>query len=86
MIHSMSGGIIKDPGAYTFVKAVFDGETEPQRFAADFAVDVGDRVVAPYGPYDMPKAATVVEVEHIAGGQVLPVSLRSVKKLISYIL
>ncbi len=83
MIHSMSGGVIKDVGSYTFVKVVFDGDETPHWYISDFAVAEGDRVSAPRGRADMPAAATVVKVENNVSGQVTPVPLRSAKKLIS---
>ena len=85
MIHSMSGGIIKDYGSYTFVKVVFDADPEktPFWYISDFAVEEGDRVSAPRGKIDMPSTATVLRVEKNVNGQVTPIPLRSAKKLIA---
>lgn len=83
MIHSLSGGVIKDAGAFTYVKAVFDGEDTPYWFISDFHVEEGDRVVAPKGKFDMPSAATVLRVENNVSGQVAPVSPKRAKRLIS---
>ena len=85
MIHSMSGGIIKDAGTYTFVKVVFDDdETKtPYWYISDFSVEVGDSVSAPRGKANMVAIATVVKVETNVNGQVTPVPLRSAKKLIA---
>ncbi len=81
MIHSMSGGIIKDPGSYTFVKIAFDDDPEktPYWYVSDFSV-------APRGRADMPARATVLRVEKNVSGQVTPVPLRSAKKLLNLIL
>ena len=85
MIHSMSGGIIKDVGTYTFVKIVFDDDENktPYWYISDFAVEVGDSVSAPRGKADMVAIATVVKVETNVNGQVTPIPLRSAKKLIA---
>ena len=47
----------------------------------DFEVSEGDAVVAPFG--GAVKRATVIAVEQNVSGQVTPVPLRSVKKLIA---
>lgn len=88
MIHSMSGGVIKDPGAYTFVKIAFDDDPEntPHWYISDFSVEAGDRVSAPRGRADMPARATVLRVEKNVSGQVTPVPLRLAKKLLNLIL
>ena len=85
MIHSMSGGIIKDVGTYTFVKIVFDDDEQktPYWYISDFSVEVGDSVSAPRGKADMVGIATVVKVEPNVNGQVTPIPLRSAKKLIA---
>ncbi len=85
MIHSMSGGIIKDVGTYTFAKVVFDDDEQktPFWYISDFSVNVGDSVCAPRGKANMPAQATVVKVENNVSGQVTPIPLRSAKKLIS---
>ncbi len=78
----MGGGIIKDAGPYTFVKAVFEGETEQLWFLCDFAVETGDTVVAPKGKAAMPARATVTEVKTVTGA-ITPVPLRSARKIVS---
>ncbi len=85
MIHSMSGGVIKDVGRYTFVKVVFDGDEEarPYWYISEFAVEEGDVVTAPFGKADMPRRGVAVKVERNVSGQVTPVSVRTAKKLLS---
>ncbi len=83
MIHSLSGGIIKDVGTYTFVKVVFDGDPVPKWYLSDFSVCEGDRVCAPVGKADMPKSGVAVKVENNVNGQVTPIPVRQAKKLIS---
>lgn len=84
MIHSMSGGVIKDPGSYTFVKAEFDDGTLAW-YISDFAVEEGDTVSAPRGRLDTATPARVVKVEAGVSGQVTPVPLRSAKRIYSII-
>ncbi len=52
MIHSMSGGIIKDPGSYTFVKIAFDDDPEktPYWYVSDFSVAEGGHARARHRP------------------------------------
>ena len=50
MIHSMSGGVLDEWGTYTFAKVVFDGgDGKPYWYVAEFEVDEGDKVLAPFG-------------------------------------
>lgn len=84
MIHSMSGGIIKDAGSYTFVKIKFDGDETPRWYISDFDAEEGDRVTAP-DANNRPAQATVVRVERNVSGQVAPVPVRRAKKIISVI-
>ena len=81
MIHSMSGGVIKDAGSYTFVKVRFDDDGVAW-YITDFDVTEGDRVKAPRGIQNVGTAATEVKVEYNVNGQVAPVPLKRVKKLI----
>lgn len=81
MIHSMSGGVIKDAGAYTFVKVRFD-DGGIAWYITDFDVAEGDRVKAPRGMQNVGTPAAVVKVEYNVNGQVTPVPLKRVKKLI----
>lgn len=82
MIHSMSGGILSELGSYTFVKVAFDGMPAPYWYVADFDVQEGDRVKAPYGASNAARVGTAVKVERNVGGQVTPVPLNRVKRLI----
>ncbi len=81
MIHYMGGGVIKDPGSYTFVKVRF-GDGTSAWYIAEFAVDEGDKVIAPRGRADMPETGTAEKVERGVSGQITPVPLRSAKKLL----
>ena len=79
----MSGGVLSEYGTYTFVKIRFDGDDAPRWFVSDFDVEEGDRVRAPYGAAGLGKEATVLKVEHAVSGQVSPVPIKRVKKLLS---
>lgn len=83
MIHSLSGGVLSEYENYTFVKVVFDGNSVPYWYVSDFDVAEGDRVSAPFGAGGLGKPATVVKVEYNVSGQVAPVPIKRVKKLIS---
>lgn len=82
MIHSMSGGVLSEYGTYTFVKVRFDGDDRPYWYVSEFDVEEGERVLAPFGTGNG-KAATVIKVEHNVSGQVAPVPVKRVKRLIS---
>ena len=84
MIHSMSGGVIRDAGSYTFVKILFDGEETPRWYISEFDLEEGDRVTAP-DINNRTAPATVVRVERNVSGQVTPVPVRRAKKIISKI-
>ncbi len=81
MIHSMSGGIIKDVGSYTFVRVLVDGEEFPRWYITDiFDIEENDRVEVPYG--SSAAVGSVVRVEYNVSGQVTPVPIKSAKKII----
>ncbi len=83
MIHSMSGGMLSEYGSYTFVKIVFDGDERPYWYVSDLDVEIGDRVSAPFGASGAGKPATVLKVERNVSGQVAPVPIKRVKRLIA---
>ena len=84
MIHSMSGGVLDEWGTYTFAKVVFDGgDGKPYWYVAEFEVDEGDKVLAPFGGGNVGKPTTVIKVERGVSGQVSPVPVRRAKRLIS---
>lgn len=84
MIHSMGGGILSEYGSYTFAKVAFDdaAEKRPYWYVAEFDVQENDKVLAPFGAGGIGKPATVIKVEHNVSGQVSPVPIKRVKKLI----
>lgn len=79
----MSGGVLSEYGTYTFAKVVFDDDPAPYWYVAEFEVKDGDRVLAPKGVSGLGKPASVVKVEENVSGQVAPVPIKRVKKLIS---
>lgn len=85
MIHSMSGGVIKDAGSYTFVKVAFDGESVSYWYISEMEVSEGDMVKVPRGASGTPTVGTVVRVERGVNGQVTPIPLRSAKRVISIV-
>ena len=76
----MSGGVLSEYGAYTFVKVRFEGVDAPYWYIADFEVAEGDRVLAPFNGVGKP--AIVERVENNVSGQVAPVPIKRAKKLI----
>lgn len=82
MIHSMSGGVLSEFDNYTFVKVVFDDSPTPYWYVTDLELSAGNRVLAPFGAGGVGKAATVVKVEDNVSGQVAPVPVKRVKRII----
>lgn len=81
MIHSMSGGVLSEYGTYTFVKVKITGAEAPYYwYISDFEVNEGDAVCAPFG--GGVREGTVLKVEHNVSGQVAPVPVKRVKKLL----
>ena len=80
MIHSMSGGVIKDPGSYTFVRVLVDGDDFARWYVTDLDIEEGDRVRVP--AKQSTAVGTVMRVERDVSGQVTPVPLKSAKKII----
>lgn len=78
MIHSMSGGVIKDVGSYTFVKVRKTDADAPRWYISDFEVQEGDKVIVPGGD-----VATVIRVEYNVDGRVTPIPLKRAQKLVS---
>ncbi|MCM1367683.1 MAG: hypothetical protein NC184_02585 [Roseburia sp.] len=82
MIHSMSGGLIRDFGSFVFVKVQADGEASPRWYISDIELEEGDRVCVPLGRTGATVCATVLRIEQNVSGQVTPVPLKSAKKII----
>ncbi len=61
MIHSLSGGVIADNMPKTFAKVEIMGA--PYWFIAPFPVEVGEKVLAPFGREERPTEGTVLKVE-----------------------
>lgn len=81
MIHSMSGGIIRDYGSYMFVKVKIDVADSAYWYISDIDLEIGDRVRVPFGKNGVEKSATVVKIENVSG-QVTPIPLKSARKVI----
>lgn len=61
MIHSLSGGVIADNMPLTFAKVEIAGS--PYWYIAPFAVEAGEKVLAPFGREGRLVEATVLKVE-----------------------
>ena len=61
MIHSLSGGVIADNMPVTFAKVDIMGA--PYWYIAPFPVEVGEKVLAPFGKEERLQEATVLKVE-----------------------
>lgn len=79
MIHSLSGGVIKENGVYTFAKTEIDGA--PFWFIAPDGVEAGDRVIAPVGKNNVMRAGVVRKVERNVSGQCAPFPMNRMKRI-----
>ena len=80
MIHSLSGGSIKDVGNHTFVKIEREDQTDPLWLICDgFKVDVGSTVVFE-DKRGWLKRAKVIQVDRNVSGQTPPIPLNRIGK------
>ena len=80
MIHSLSGGSIKDVGNHTFVKIEREDQTDPLWLICDgFKVDVGSTVVFE-DKRGWLKRAQVILVDRNVSGQTPPIPLNRIGK------
>ncbi len=79
MIHSLSGGVIRDNGLFTFVQVELDGAH--YWYLSPFStVKEGDKVVVPFGKGDAIRHAVVVKVEENTE-QCAPVPMNRIKEI-----
>lgn len=79
MIHSLSGGVIRENGSYTFVKVQVEGELL-WYLSPTSKVEAGARVSVPYGRGDLPREGRVVKVES-ANAQCAPCPMNRIREL-----
>ncbi len=79
MIHSLSGGVIKENGRHTFVKVEVNGA--PYWYLSPTSkIAAGARVSVPFGKGDLPAEGTVLKVEE-ADGQCAPVPMNRIREI-----
>lgn len=79
MIHSLSGGVIRDNYRYTFVKVEVDGA--PYWYLSPTSdIAVGAKVSVPFGKGDFPREGVVLKVEQ-ADGHCAPVPLNRIREI-----
>lgn len=79
MIHSLSGGVIKENGRHTFVKVEVDGA--PYWYLSPTsAVKEGMRVSVPFGKSGIPREGIVLRTEE-ADAQCSPVPMNRIREL-----
>lgn len=84
MIHSLSGGVIKDGGLHTFVKVRIDGEPNARWYLSDdMPVLVGMRVVVPSGGKNVEGVAE--RVDRGLTVQATPVPFGKAERVISVV-
>ena len=75
MIHSLSGGVIKDGGRHTFVKVKFDDGEERWYLSDEFSPLNGMKVAVNYN----------VRVDTNLSGQATPIPVKRAESVISVI-
>lgn len=80
MIHSMAGGKLGEEQFVNLAKLKFDNE--PERtfwFLSKTELKIGDKVLAPHGPIDELKPATVVQFDFQKNSKNVPFNLKALK-------
>ena len=81
MIHSLSGGVIRDNFKHTFVKVEIEGA--PYWYLSPTSkIAVGDRVSVPFGKNDFPREGIVLKVEE-ADSLCAPVPMNRIREIYS---
>lgn len=79
MIHSLSGGVIRDNFKRTFVKVEIDGA--PYWYLSPTAnIAAGAKVSVPFGKSGLPREGVVVKVEE-ADAQCAPIPMNRAREL-----
>ena len=79
MIHSLSGGVIKENLKYTFVKVEMRG-TPCWYLSPTSKIEAGAKVLAPFGKGGVPAEGTVLKVEE-ADAQCAPVPMNRIREI-----
>ncbi len=81
MIHSLSGGVIRDNFKHTFVKVEIEGA--PYWYLSPTSkIAAGDRVSVPFGKGDLPRVGVVLKVEE-ADSLCAPVPMNRIREIYS---
>ncbi|MBR1867573.1 MAG: hypothetical protein IJ800_03230 [Clostridia bacterium] len=83
MIHSLSGGVIKDGGRHTFVKVKFDDGEERWYLSDEFSPLNGMKVAVNYNGRVC--VGKVVRVDTNLSGQATPIPVKRAESVISVI-
>lgn len=81
MIHSLSGGTIKDIGFYNFAKVALESG-EVMFFIYNIPLEVGDKVVVPVGKTNKPTTATVLSLKPNISSRLAPFPVKHMKEII----
>lgn len=79
MIHSLSGGVIRDNFKHTFLKVEIDGA--PYWYLSPTSgIEAGEWVSVPFGRGDLPREGVVLKVEE-ADAQCAPVPMNRIREI-----
>ena len=84
MIHSLSGGTIKDIGFHNFVKVELE-TGEIRFFIYTIDLKVGDWVEVPVGKFNKPTKAKVLDLKPNVSSRLAPFPVKQMKEVIKKI-
>ena len=84
MIHSLSGGTIKDIGFYNFAKVELE-TGELKFYIYNISLQVGDEVEVPVGKFNKPTKAKVLELRQNISSRLAPFPIKQMKEIIKKI-
>ena len=84
MIHSLSGGTIKDIGFHNFAKVELK-TGEIMFFVYTIPLQIGDQVLVPVGKTNTPTHATVLSLKPNVSDRLAPFPIKHMKEIIKKI-
>ena len=83
MIHSLSGGVIKDGGRHDFVKLKFQSGEERWYLSDEFSLSVGMKAIAFLN--GKTQTGEVVRADSNLSAQATPVPLKTAEKIVNVV-
>lgn len=81
MIHSLAGGVVKDPKYFDFAKVEIDGE-EIFWYIDPFGLEKGDYVTVPLGKKLV--EGKILRIDKHVSSQASPISVKRAKEIVGF--